>query len=347
MQNKKYEIWPINQVLIFWLSLSVIFLIFKYTSVLLVPFLIAIAIAIILSPILTFFERKGVPKILSLLVIIIVILIPSIILGGYLGEEIKHFANNFENIKQQSNLSLKKFILFLNHFGIDVTHDEISKILKKNNFGEIIKNLITQAGNQFSNIFLIFFMVAFMLMESSSLYNKIIKITEEYTQNIEDWMNIIEKIKSYFLIKVKTSFITATWILLVLWYYDVNYLYIWATLAFFLNFIPVIGSILAAIPPIIIVLLDQTYTTALWVSVWYVIINIVIGNIVEPRIMGKGLGLSPLIIFLSMTFWGWIFGPAGMILSIPLTMVMQFFFEQYNETRWISLLFSDYKTKNL
>jgi predicted PurR-regulated permease PerM len=71
----------------------------------------------------------------------------------------------------------------------------------------------------------------------------------------------------------------------------------------------------------------------------------VIGNILEPRIMGKGLGLSALIIFLSMTLWGWVLGPTGMILSVPLTMAMQFLFAQYKETEWIALILSDYGEK--
>ena len=75
----------------------------------------------------------------------------------------------------------------------------------------------------------------------------------------------------------------------------------------------------------------------------FVIINMVIGNILEPRIMGKGLGLSAVVIFLSMTFWGWIFGPAGMMLSVPLTMGLQFLFAQYQETKWVAFMLSDYE----
>ena len=104
-----------------------------------------------------------------------------------------------------------------------------------------------------------------------------------------------------------------------------------------------IGSIFAAIPPIVLALMDQGMMTAVWITLWYMTINIIIGNMLEPRIMGKGLGLSALVIFLSMTLWGWILGPAGMILSVPLTMTMQFFFSQYEETEWITLMLSDYE----
>jgi len=279
------------------------------------------------------------------LMIVIAALIPTVILGGYIGEEVKSFAGNFQETKQQFGASLEKFAHFMNGFGISVTQNEIQNILDKSNFAEIIKNLASQAGSQFSNIFLIFFTVAFILMESEYIYNKMMKITESNGGNIDDMMQIIQKIKSYFLLKVKTSFVTGVWIFAVLWFYDVEYAYLWAALGFFLNFIPVIGSIIAAVPPIIMTLIDQTAITALWVAVWYMIINTVIGNILEPRIMGKGLGLSALMIFLSMTFWGWVFGPAGMILSAPLTMVVQFLFSRYKETEWIALMLSDYGEK--
>lgn len=343
MKQIRQETWPINQLLIFWVMISIILTIFKFASELIVPFLIAVALAIVLTPLLTYLELKRIPRVLSLLFIIIVSFIPTVIVGGYIGEEVKDFANNFQETREQFALTLEKFSRFMNGLGIGVTQEDIHKILEKNNLGEIVKNFASQAGSQFSNIFLIFFMVAFMLMESNYFYNKMIKITKDNSWNIEDMMKIIEKIKSYFLIKVKTSLMTAVWILAVLWYFDVNYFYLWATLAFFLNFIPVIGSIIAAVPPIAMALIDQTAMIALWVAVWYMVINTVVGNILEPRIMGRGLGLSSLVIFLSMTFWGWIFGPAGMILSVPLTMVVQFLFGQYQETKWIALLLSDYK----
>jgi len=343
MKQTKQEIWPITQILIFWAMLLVIFTVLKSASDLLVPFLIAGSLAIVLSPLLTYLEKKRIPKILSLVLIIILSLILAIILGGYIDEEVKEFANNLQETKQQFFASLEKFILFMNGFGIGVTEEDIYKVFEKSNLGEIVKNLASQAGSQFSNIFLIFFTVAFMLLESAFFHNKMMKIAKEYGEDTKEAMKIIENIKSYFLIKAKTSLMTALWVLVVLWYYDVAYFYLWAILAFFFNFIPVIGSILASVPPIIMALIDQTMMTAFWVAIWYLIINTVVGNILEPRIMGKGLGLSALIVFLSMTFWGWIFGPSGMVLSVPLTMVMQFLFDQYRETKWIALLLSDYE----
>lgn len=347
MNQNEAVLWPINQLFIFVTGFLILLLVMKFASSLIAPFLIAVALSIILAPTLSFFERKKIPRILSLIVIFLLFLLPLLVLGGYIGSEVKDFSSNFSEISQKFNVTLEKFAQTMERFGIQVKHKELEQILANSNVGDIVKNLATQAGSQFSNIFLIFFMLAFMLMESKYFYNKMLKLADENGKDVLEWMNIIEKIKSYFSIKVKTSLFTALWVLSVLWFYDVNYFYLWATLAFVLNFIPVIGSILAAIPPIIMAMLDQGMMTSLWVALWYLIINTVVGNILEPKIMGKGLGISALIIFLSMTFWGWIFGPTGMILSVPLTMIFQFFFSQYEETKWISLMLSDYETPSM
>jgi len=345
MKNTQAELWPINQLLIFMAASSVIFMSLKFASGLIVPFFIAASIAIVLSPILDHLEKRHIPKIFSLIVIILLSLIPLAILSGYIAGEAKDLANNFQSISQKFTDNIQKFAQFMHGIGIDIDVSTLDEFFANNNIGAIIKKLASQAGSQFSNIFLIFFTVAFMLMESGYFYNKMIKVAKENGKDIAEWMDIIEKIKSYFLLKAKTSLLTALWVLGVLWFYDVQYFYLWAALAFFLNFIPVIGSILAAVPPVILTFLDQSVVTALWVGLWYLVINIIVGNILEPKIMGQGLKLSSLVIFLSMTFWGWVFGPTGMILSVPLTMITQFLFSQYKETRWIAFVLSDYQEK--
>jgi len=343
MQRKNNEIWPINQVFIFFSSAFIILVILKYSAEILTPFLISLSLAIVLSPLLVYLEKKHVPKMVSLLIIVILSLIPIIVVGSYIGKEIQDFANNFQDMSQNFSDLIDKGIVYLNKLGISITHQEVNRLFENSSFGEIIKDIASQIGDRFSNIFLIIFIVSFMLLESKSFYDKMIKIAQDYGGNLEEDKEIIEKIKSYFLIKVKTSLLTALLILVVLWYFGSHYYYLWATLAFFLNFIPVIGSILAAIPPIVMAFINQNPTDAFWILLWYMIINLIVGNVIEPRVMGRGLGLSVLIIFLSMTFWGWIFGPTGMILSVPLTMVAQHFFGRYDETKWIALLLSDYK----
>ena len=335
--------WAINQFLMLITSLSILFVIMKYAADLLAPFFISVSLAIILAPLLKMLQTRHIPKILSLLVIIILSALPIMILGGYIGTEVQEFASNFQTLKAQFETTVGKLILQLQNIGFSITQAEIEVMLAKSNISGIVKNLATQTGIQFSNIFLILFTVTFMLMESEFIYNKLQKILSKSKIELQDGLKIISKINTYFIIKARTSLLTALSVFVVLWYYDIQYFYLWSALAFFLNFIPVVGSIFAAAPPIILALMDQGMMTAMWITLCYATINIVIGNILEPRIMGKGLGLSALVIFLSMTLWGWVLGPAGMILSVPLTMTLQFLFAQYEETEWIALMLSDYE----
>jgi predicted PurR-regulated permease PerM len=142
----------------------------------------------------------------------------------------------------------------------------------------------------------------------------------------------------YISIKTIVSIITGLLIYLSLSFIGLDHAIMWALIAFFLNYIPNIGSIIASIPAIIIALIQLNIYYALLVALIYLIINIVMGSIIEPRYLGKELGLSTLIIFLSLIFWGWLLGPVGMLLSVPLTMIMKIALESNDDTRWISIL---------
>jgi predicted PurR-regulated permease PerM len=109
-------------------------------------------------------------------------------------------------------------------------------------------------------------------------------------------------------------------------------------LAFVLSYIPNIGSIMAAVPPVLLTIIQLGLGQAVGVAVGYLVINTIIGNILEPRLMGRGLGLSTLVVFLSLIFWGWILGPVGMLLSIPLTMMVKIALESSENTRWAAIL---------
>ncbi|WP_457673299.1 AI-2E family transporter [Thiolapillus sp.] len=343
MNKHLHQNWPVNQLFILLSTVLVSLVILRYASALLVPFLVALAIAIVLSPLFKSLERRRIPRVISLVLVSAVPLTLFILLAAYISQEVSDLAANIGNMKNQLDAAMDGFARRLSGIGLSVTPGQMEHALAQVNISGLVQQLVARAGNQFSNLFLIFFTAAFILMETDYFFAKLQKIMEDRGQDMSEFIAFIDRIKAYFLLKVKTSLITGLWVLAVLWFHDIPYAVLWATLAFFLNFIPVIGSILAAIPPIVVAFLDQSLVTALWVTAWYLVINTVIGNILEPHIMGRGLGLSALVIFLSMTFWGWIFGPAGMILSVPLTMGLQFLFSRYEETRWIAFLLSDYR----
>lgn len=347
MEKNNFNFWPISQLFILLAAISIVFTVLKLSSEFVIPLLISIALAIILSTPLVYLESKRIPKVVSLIFIVFLVLVLVMLMGGLIGTEANDFAGHFHELLDKSAKKLEKFIVFINGFGITLSQTDIETMIQNSNFSKLIKMMAIQVSNQFSNLFLILFTTSFILLESEFLYNKIFKLLEGSKRDIAEGMEIITKIQSYFVIKVQTSFLKALFMLLVLWFFDIKYFCLWAALIFFLNFIPVIGPILAMVPPILVAIMDQSLMTGIWVTFGFIAINTVVGNILEPRMMSKGLGLSVLVVFLSMTFWGWLLGPVGMILSVPLTMVIQFLFNHYDETKWVAFLLSDYKKEKI
>jgi len=128
------------------------------------------------------------------------------------------------------------------------------------------------------------------------------------------------------------------------WAAGLDFFVLWGILAFLLNFIPVLGSIIAGVPPVLMAfLLPGGGPSALAVGIGYVSINVFLGNFLEPMLMGRQFGLSTLIVILSVLFWGWIWGPVGMLLAVPLTMIVKVMLDNTEELRWLSVAISKEK----
>jgi predicted PurR-regulated permease PerM len=118
----------------------------------------------------------------------------------------------------------------------------------------------------------------------------------------------------------------------------IDFAVLWAVLAFFLNFVPVVGNIVMMVPPVLLALVQTDLTTTLLVAVGYLVINTAIGNVLEPRIMGRGLGISTLAVFLALLVWGWLFGTVGMFLAVPLTTALIAALDASPHTRPLAVL---------
>ena len=125
--------------------------------------------------------------------------------------------------------------------------------------------------------------------------------------------------------------------LLTMWI-GVDFPLLWGMLAFLFNYVPAIGSIIAAVPAVLMALVQLGLGDAGSTALGFLTINVLFGNIIEPRLMGYGVGISPLVVFVGLVFWGWVLGPVGMFLSVPLTMTVKIALESSNETRWIAIL---------
>jgi len=148
-------------------------------------------------------------------------------------------------------------------------------------------------------------------------------------------------LNAYFGTKALTSLVTGILVTISLAIIGVDFPLLWGFLAFLLNFIPNIGSIIAAIPAILLALVQLGFPSAIAVAIVFLIVNVLIGNVIEPRLMGKNLGLSPLIVFVSLIFWGYVLGTVGMLLATPLTMTIKIIFDNMEETKHLGLMMGD------
>ncbi len=314
----------------------------KAAAPLIVPFMLSVFIALLLSPPLNWLIKKGVPKPLAFLIVILFMLALFISLTGLVSTHIADLFANSETWQQAMMENLQKWLVQLHEWGITIDREAFFEFLQPQKVFAFTLSLLKNSTTLLSNSFLIFFTVLFMLIESFHIKEKIAYIEKEGSSGLAERLDAFtERLNQYFTLKAFTSALTGVWIVAVLYWFDIPYPLLWGLGGFVLNFIPVIGSIIAAIPPVLIALATHGFADALWVAGWFLVINTAIGNFLEPKLMGRGLELSELVVFLSLVFWGWVFGKVGMLLAVPLTMIVKFALETSESTKWIGVLLSD------
>ena len=218
---------------------------------------------------------------------------------------------------------------------------------------EMAGNTLRGLSGALSNGFLILLTVIFILSEASSFPRKLGDVLKNPERDLPHFELFAVNVNRYIAIKTVVSLLTGLIVATGTYLFGVPFPAVWGFLAFLLNYIPNIGSIIASVPAILVAFLSPQglqlgfttiemggVTTALLTSGLYVFVNQLFGSFVEPRWQGRGLGLSPLVVFVSLLFWGWILGPIGMLLSAPLTMAVKIALEGYDDTRWLAVLLS-------
>lgn len=319
-------------------ALCIIIASMKAAAPILNPLFLSVFIAVICLPALSWLNKKGLSSGLAITFTICALFITLGTLGIYLAGSIKQFSQQLPYY--QSNLSGQTSALlhWLEDHGVKqyinietIREFSASKVMK------FAGGLITGLGNTFADIFLIQLTVIFLLFEGYILPKKIQAAFGNSSINYHS-VEIIKSINQYLGIKTITSLVTGLLISIWLSILGVDFPVLWGVIAFMLNFVPTIGSIIAAIPTMLLSLVQLGIDSTLLVALGYFLVNMIVGNIWEPKIMGKGLGLSTLVVFLSLTFWGWVFGTVGMLLSVPFTMLIKIILEQSPNTHWIAIL---------
>jgi len=310
----------------------------KAASAMIVPFLLAVFLAVICLPLLVWLKNKGVPQLLGLVLIVAMLIGVWTLVVILLGTTLADFTRNVPAYQQKLGEVIGEAYSYLQEHGVVVDKSMMESIFDPARLMRILATTLNSLGGILTSAFVIFLMFAFLLMEAAGIPQKIALIREGRQGALDSYNAIITGINKYLAIKSVTSFFTGALIFVFLKFQGVDFPILWGMIAFLLNFIPNIGSLLAAVPPVLLALIQFGFGQALVTAAAFLAVNTVIGSIIEPRVMGQGVGLSTLVVFLSLIFWGWVLGPVGMLLSVPLTMAIKIALAEYDSTRWIAIL---------
>ncbi len=309
-----------------------------YASSIITPILLALFISIILAQPISWLEKKKISNGWAITMVLTGSFLLFFGMGEIIGSSVAQFTQDAPQYANKlSNLSASLFDT-LHGLGFDLSINNVEDNInpgKVMGYGAVF---LGEIGSLMGNLFLIVFVLIFVLLETSSFSIKMDAIIDTSNASVSYLSKIGNSIRQYLGLMTIVSLLTGILVWLALIIIGVKYAILWAFLAFLLNFIPNIGSIVAGVPAILFAAVQIGFGGAMWTLGSYLAINMIVGNVIQPQIMGKGLGLSTLIVFLSLIFWGFIFGTVGMFLSVPLTMIVKIILEQKESTKWIAIM---------
>ncbi|MDX8383006.1 MAG: AI-2E family transporter [Ghiorsea sp.] len=309
----------------------------KTAGPLLVPVLLSAFLAIICLPPLYFLLNKGLGVTSAVLGVTSGLLLLGILVSVFAGAAIADFSHNMPLYQTRIQGQTAELLHWLQGFGVELPAGGLVESFDPSVIMKMVGDLLSSLGGVLTNAFLIVLIVIFLLFEAVSLPHKW-AVMGEHAPSTSSFEQFLSTVHRYLVIKSVVSLATGGVITLWLSILGVDYAVLWGLIAFLFNFVPNIGSIIAAVPAVMLATVQLGLDSALLTAAGYLVVNIMMGNVIEPRFMGKGVGLSTLVVFLSLVVWGWILGPVGMLLSVPLTMIVKLACEAKKETQWIAIL---------
>ncbi len=334
---------PATQFLLIAATLVIIVAGMRAAQQILVPLLVSAFLALISASPVFWLQRKRIPGALAVFLVVLVFLCIGIGFGTLIGTSFQDFSAAIPRYQKALAQDMAHFQQWLNWVGVPLAEKTFLQYVDPGMSMQLVANMLTGLGGILTNTFLIGLTVIFILLEVSSFQKKAQAAFGNPQGASDQFAKLTTAINHYLGIKtlvgVGTGLIVTLWV----WLLGIDFPLIWGLLAFLLNYIPNLGSIIAAIPAVLLGYIQFDPGRALLVALGYVLINIVFGNFVEPRLMGRKLGLSTLVVFLSLVFWGWLWGPVGMLLSVPMTMIVKISLESNPSTQWVGILMDSEK----
>lgn len=304
----------------------------------LVPFILAVFLAVLSAPLLRLFRRKRIPVGLAVVSVVLIDLAAIAAIVMLIGSSASEFSAALPTYRERLDVVIGDAVRFLNDNGLKVRRSALEGTMHPNSIVGTLAGSLQGVASTFADLILVLLMMVFILLEAATFEGKLHHAMGNPHRFLERFTVIASEVQRYLAYKTGLNLLTGVSLGLLCWAFGVDFPVLWGLVAFLLNYIPNIGSLLATIPPVALALLVHGPGRAILVLLAYITTNTLLGNVLEPMVLGRRLGLSPLVVFVSLILWGWIWGPVGMLLSVPLTMIIKISLENSERYGYIAML---------
>jgi AI-2 transport protein TqsA len=292
--------------------------------------LLALLLAQVMAPISRLLVLRGLKPALAVTLTVSSVLVFLVTVSVTLGRSLAGLTRDLPTYAAALDTLRARALQQLADWGVSLAGLEVTDILSPGRAVGFATGVLTWVAGAFGDSFLIFFLATIMLAHFAQMHHRQNEGTVLPHSFISRLDAVTVDVRPYLQITATTGLAFAVIITIVLQVMGVPYAVVWGVLSFFLNFVPQVGILLSWVPPAVLALVTHGWPRAVMVIVAYTVINFVIDNVIKPRFMATGLNISFLAIMLSLLFWGWVLGPAGAILSVPLTLAVRRFAQQFD-----------------
>ncbi len=299
------------------------------------PFILATFMGVISLPLLVWLRNRGLPKGLAVGVTLLAVIAVVSGLVALVGGSLNSFVDEVPKYQERLGEMIAVGQQQLEKFGLE--RIELVDVVDPGQLVDVVRSTVAGVAGVVSKGLLVLLTLIFILLEATGFYDKL-RLAFGLDLDTRGLSRALKEIQNYLAIKTAISLLTGLLIWAWVFLLGIDFPVLWGLLAFLLNYIPNLGSIIAAVPAVLLAIIQQGPGTGLLTALGFLSVNFVLGNLVEPNLMGRRLGLSALVVFVSLVFWGWVWGPVGMLLSVPLTMVLKILLENIEDFRWLAVL---------
>jgi len=305
----------------------------------LAPFLLAIVIAVLVQSTVAWLRGRGLPTWAALMVVGGTLAVVLVGFGLLVDVTLESLASDLPRLRQALETQVKAIEAGLASLGFPQGQTGTQLQQAADVSGTFATSIVAEMGSFVSGALLVAFYVIFLLLESTVLPAKLDAAFGAASTVGDRLGRILASLQSYLVVQTMLSALVGVLVTVTLWLIGVDYALLWGVLAFLLNYVPNFGPILAAVPAVVMAFIQfGPSPQVLFTILAYVAIFIIVGSLLYPRVMGSRVGLSPLVVLVAMILWGWLLGPVGLILSVPLVASVKIVADAYPPARWLAIL---------